>query len=293
MTWFRIDDTWGTHPKVLALTPRAKLLWVYGGLHCAQHLTDGRIERTAVKALAAVAGVPATAAKELVTVGLWTDEGDHYLMHDFDRYQPSREQVEKQRARWTRSKHRSRHPDNTVDSTQESTEESTVDVEGVSTVDSTGVSTLSRPDPSPTTPEAAASDSRGLPVEQRRQHIQQAIDVLTDRHLDRTPTIGRNPDRHRDAVHRGKLTDHQQQAHQLLRLRPDLTAEQLADLLEPATAPPAPYTSDDDLLTMPQEPGVDHGTPDCPCDGNGWWWPDGPDNGAAHCPGPAPQETAA
>lgn len=57
MTWFKLDDTWLTHPKVQAAGLRARALWIAGGLHCAQHLTDGRIDHHLVPILAALAGV--------------------------------------------------------------------------------------------------------------------------------------------------------------------------------------------------------------------------------------------
>lgn len=96
MTWFRLDDTWLTHPKVQSAGLKGRALWVAGGLHCAQHLTDGRIAKTMVPALAALSGV-GTGRKEaehLVAVGLWIDQDDAYLMHDWHDYQPSRFDVE-------------------------------------------------------------------------------------------------------------------------------------------------------------------------------------------------------
>lgn len=143
MTWFRIDDTWGSHPKVIEAGLRGRMLWLYGGLHCAQHLTDGIIRKSVLKQLAAAAEVPATTAAVLVQVGLWTDEGDHYRMNDYLDYQPSREQVEKERERWAKSKRKSR----------ESRKESTVD--------SREESTPSRPDP--TRPDPTSSCVSGSP----------------------------------------------------------------------------------------------------------------------------------
>lgn len=141
MTWFRIDDTWLTHPKVQAVGLRGRALWIAGGLHCAQHLTDGLIDKTFVTVLAATAGVTAKEAKALADAGLWIDRGTHWEMKDFLDYQPSRESVLKERERWARSKRKSRHRD----SDRPSDEESTVD----SYVESRSESTPSRPVPSP------------------------------------------------------------------------------------------------------------------------------------------------
>ena len=139
MTWFRIDDTWLTHPKVQAVGLRGRALWIAGGLHCAQHLTDGLIDKTFVTVLAATAGVTAKEAKALADAGLWIDRGTHWEMKDFLDYQPSRESVLKERERWARSKRKSRHRD----SDRPSDEESTVD----SYVEARSEATPSRPDP--------------------------------------------------------------------------------------------------------------------------------------------------
>jgi len=98
VTWFRIDDTWLMHPKVQAAGAHGRSLWIAGGLHCASQLTDGRIEKHVVRVLAAQAEVPASAATKLVDVGLWIDEGDHYQMHGYLDYQPSREKVKAKRS---------------------------------------------------------------------------------------------------------------------------------------------------------------------------------------------------
>lgn len=93
MTWFRVDDSFGTHPKVMAI-PRAKRksvvgLWSLAGSWCAQQLTDGAF---AAYMLDEWAGTR-TEAQLLVDVGLWerTDEG--YVFHDWTDWNPSREQV--------------------------------------------------------------------------------------------------------------------------------------------------------------------------------------------------------
>ena len=110
MTWFKLDDTWLTHPKVQAAGLRARALWIAGGLHCAQHLTDGRIDHHLVPILAALAGVSngTKEARQLVSVGLWIDGGDHYTMTDYLDYQPSRERVISDRAKAAERQKRAR-----------------------------------------------------------------------------------------------------------------------------------------------------------------------------------------
>lgn len=104
MTWFRLDDQWLTHPTMQAAGLTGRALWLAGGLHCAQHLTDGRIDKHLIRVLAAQAGVKTSVATRLVELGLWADEGDHYQIPNYLEYQPSKEQVANKRAGWSRKK---------------------------------------------------------------------------------------------------------------------------------------------------------------------------------------------
>jgi len=101
MTWFRIDDQFYDHPKVVALfdgaEPEAAIaLWVLAGAWCARHLTDGLVPRGQVRRLG-VANGPAAAA-ELVRVGLWANADEGYLFNDWTDWNPSRDEVETKRA---------------------------------------------------------------------------------------------------------------------------------------------------------------------------------------------------
>lgn len=68
--------------------------------------------------------------------------------------------------------------------------------------------------------------------------FEQALSLLTERELLRNPSHS-NPRRHREATLRGKRRDHVARAHELLRLDPHATPEQLADALEPDGHMPA------------------------------------------------------
>jgi hypothetical protein len=93
MTWFKVDDSFWSHPKCLATTPTALALWVRAGSWCAQQLTDGFVPATVLPMLQAK---PKDAAS-LVKAGLWvTDEGG-WRFHDWHAYQPTREQVNDRR----------------------------------------------------------------------------------------------------------------------------------------------------------------------------------------------------
>jgi len=94
MSWFKVDDgLWG-HPKWLAATPGARALWVTAGSWCADQLTDGRVPQ---HVLAVLAG-RTREADELVRLGLWKPHEDGWEFHDWAQFQPSREQVQADRA---------------------------------------------------------------------------------------------------------------------------------------------------------------------------------------------------
>lgn len=97
MTWFKVDDTFWSHPKVIMLAPRAISLWVRSGAWAAAHATDGFVPMKAVRLCGSMG-----AAHELVEVGLWEEamDGDNltgFVFHDWADYQPTREEVEKKK----------------------------------------------------------------------------------------------------------------------------------------------------------------------------------------------------
>lgn len=95
MTWLRLDDSFYDHPKIDGLTDPAFRLHVAAANYCARHLTDGHI--TAPAALRLTATSRQRTIDELVTAHLWDPTPDGYEIHDFLRYNPTREQVEADR----------------------------------------------------------------------------------------------------------------------------------------------------------------------------------------------------
>ncbi|PDQ34974.1 MAG: hypothetical protein B5766_08265 [Candidatus Lumbricidophila eiseniae] len=93
MAWFKIDDTWWAHPKTLELTSAAIALWVRAGSWASQQLTDGHIP---IHVLPIFSAGPEIAA-ELVTVGYWDAVSDGWKFHDWDEYQPTRNEVHSRR----------------------------------------------------------------------------------------------------------------------------------------------------------------------------------------------------
>lgn len=115
MTWFKVDDQLYDHPKVLDLPPGAKghaalALWLLAGSWACRHLRDGAITTGQIRRL----GHKPTTAEVLRSVGLWHGPSDqcdsldcidgavpedHYVFHDWPRYQPMRADVEDRRRR--------------------------------------------------------------------------------------------------------------------------------------------------------------------------------------------------
>ena len=109
MPWFCLDDTFHSHPKVIAAGNEAIGLFSRCGTYAAQHLTDGFIpEEIAVLYGASDTGSrrnpgngkPETLAETLVRTKLWRRARGGWRMPDYLDYNPSREQVvDKRKAR--------------------------------------------------------------------------------------------------------------------------------------------------------------------------------------------------
>lgn len=157
MPWFRVDDSFAAHPKVMAIPRgaarlRAVGLWTAVGTWCAQHLTDGVFGAHIVTEL----GGTAADTRRLVDAGLWepTDDG-RLQFHDWSDYQPSRVDVQgKQEAARERMRtHRQRQRDQLKSPPRDAGVRAN---ERVTFADRSP--TPARPDP---THAAAAADERG------------------------------------------------------------------------------------------------------------------------------------
>jgi hypothetical protein len=94
MPWFKVDDSFHGHPKVLATEPAALGLWVIAGAWSSAHLTDGFVPTHALTRL-----LPGSDefARALVTAGLWRRAKGGYQFHDWSEYQPSKDDVDAER----------------------------------------------------------------------------------------------------------------------------------------------------------------------------------------------------
>ncbi|MFC3848858.1 hypothetical protein ACFORJ_01575 [Corynebacterium hansenii] len=98
MTWFKVDDGFCSHPKVIGLDMAARGLWVTAGSWCAQQLTDGVIDDRQIRAL----GGTRKQAEKLVAAGLWSHDGAplsarRYSFENWRDFQPTRDDVEAKR----------------------------------------------------------------------------------------------------------------------------------------------------------------------------------------------------
>jgi hypothetical protein len=104
MTWFKVDDRFHSHPKVLGLSLAAAGLWVRAGSWCAAHETDGHLNKALLRTFKA----PPRLAQELVNAGLWRAEVDGFSFKNWIEFQPTSAQLEQKRLATSRrvSKHR-------------------------------------------------------------------------------------------------------------------------------------------------------------------------------------------
>lgn len=90
MPWFKVDDSFHSHPKVLATDADALGLWVVAGAWSSSNLTDGFVPDHVLSRL-----LPDSIqlARKLVAAGLWRRTRGGYQFHDWLTYQPSKEEA--------------------------------------------------------------------------------------------------------------------------------------------------------------------------------------------------------
>ena len=99
MPWFMVDDKLHGHRKTARVSVEAMGLWVLAGSWCADNLEDGFVPDYVARKIDSKA---ARHASSLVAAGFWDvaerDGEKGWQFHDWDRFQPTRAQVEKKRA---------------------------------------------------------------------------------------------------------------------------------------------------------------------------------------------------
>lgn len=109
MVWFKVDDGFYDHPKFLDVPNAAIGLWAKAGAWCSRHLTDGVIPASQVTMLRGTK----SQVNALISTGIWhhseTESGAKaYAFHGWNEYQPTRGQVEKDRAESAERQRKSR-----------------------------------------------------------------------------------------------------------------------------------------------------------------------------------------
>lgn len=94
MPFFRVDDDFALHPKAIAAGNAACGLWVRAGSYASKYLTEGFVAASTVTLLG---GRPRD-AKALVDAGLWEVVPGGWMFHQWEGRQPTKEQVEQDRA---------------------------------------------------------------------------------------------------------------------------------------------------------------------------------------------------
>ena len=101
MTWVRIDDSFYQHPKVMEAGPLGLAMQVAALCYANRNLTDGFISRAVGPTLLnlddAIWPTWNSVADGLVEAGLWEKMPRGFQIHDYEKYQPTRAQVEAER----------------------------------------------------------------------------------------------------------------------------------------------------------------------------------------------------
>lgn len=96
--WFKVDDGFHASRKLLAVPKRARFaaagLWAIAGSWCGDQLTDGHVPEY----MLAEWGAPPSAPQALIDCGLWEREQGGYVFYKWHEYQPSKQDVDAERA---------------------------------------------------------------------------------------------------------------------------------------------------------------------------------------------------
>jgi hypothetical protein len=101
VSWFKVDDGFHSHPKVLALPLDAIGLWTKCGAYCAQYAKlEGFVSLEVATALSGLgASKTKTLGDRLVKAGLWDVVDGGWRYHDWIDFNPTAEEVEQRRSK--------------------------------------------------------------------------------------------------------------------------------------------------------------------------------------------------
>lgn len=90
MTWFKVDDRLHSHPKALATSLAALGLWTVAGSWSSDHRTGGVVPDHVILLLGRGTN---ELADELVAAGLWKRVRSGYRFHDWDTFNPTKQEA--------------------------------------------------------------------------------------------------------------------------------------------------------------------------------------------------------
>lgn len=97
MPWFKVDDTLHSHPKTRRAGAAAMGMWVLAGSYSGSYVTEGFIPEWWVAAFPQ----GRRRVAELIKAGFWVagnkDDEPGYFFHDWEKYQPSKTEIEADR----------------------------------------------------------------------------------------------------------------------------------------------------------------------------------------------------
>lgn len=93
MSWVKLDDQFFVNRKAVAAGLEGRAMFVASVCYCGMQLNNGKFEKAALPVIAAMAGVDLALADRLFAVELWHDLGHSIEVHDYLKYNPSREQA--------------------------------------------------------------------------------------------------------------------------------------------------------------------------------------------------------
>jgi len=100
VAWIRLEEGFNEHPKILQAGPLAVHLWLSSIAYSNRNLTDGhfpaQLARSGAWALDPIQ--PERLIQALLKTGLWEEAEGGYVIHNYHKYQPSKEQVLADRA---------------------------------------------------------------------------------------------------------------------------------------------------------------------------------------------------
>ncbi len=89
--WFKVDDTFHSHPKPRSAGLSAVGLWALAGSFAMAYKRDGAVPEFFVDGFKREGQ---KAAGLLVETGLWVPDGKGYQFHDWHDFQPSADEIE-------------------------------------------------------------------------------------------------------------------------------------------------------------------------------------------------------